>query len=113
MVEILVDLDSAENKDPKQELDEGEHIRVYTVSSKDLLKTLKLMCKNHEYEVDARLWSLAFGLSKNKSRLVKESNNLLQNWDWTHSLAVSVSVVLTATIVLALCSSSKNANRRE
>lgn len=104
MVELLVDLDAPANQDPQQELDDGEHIRVYTVPTGNLLQTLKLMCKNHEYEVDARLWSLAFGLSRNSSGLVQEANHLLQKWELTHSLAMLASMALTAGVVFSLCS---------
>ena len=62
LVEIDVDLDREENKNPICKQEEGEFIErivVSTVEPKSLLENLTDIQKERGFEVDARLWSMA------------------------------------------------------
>ena len=65
LVEIDVDLDREENKNPICKQEEGEFIErivVSTVEPKSLLENLTDIQKERGFEVDARLWSMAAGM---------------------------------------------------
>jgi len=53
-----VEVDAEENKNPKTELDEGEHVEVVMIDKSNLMKTLEEYSKNG-ISIDAKLYTYA------------------------------------------------------
>ncbi len=54
---------SQENKNVKQDLDEGEHIQVFVVPMADLIGSINRLSKETNSVVDAKCFALALGMS--------------------------------------------------
>ncbi|XP_049851395.1 ADP-sugar pyrophosphatase-like [Schistocerca gregaria] len=63
LAQVLVDLDSPENKDPKQSLDSGEFIQVVSVPFEDMLDHINDICLAKNAVCDAKLYAFAFARS--------------------------------------------------
>ena len=60
---VTVEVDSAQNDNPKQNLDDGEQIQVILVPVSQLVSTLLDYSKKEGFVIDAKLWLFAQGLS--------------------------------------------------
>jgi 8-oxo-dGTP pyrophosphatase MutT (NUDIX family) len=63
LVHVTIDADLAENQHPKQELDETEFIEVLRVPLHNLLAHLTDLATRRQCLIDAKLYTLALGLS--------------------------------------------------
>jgi ADP-ribose pyrophosphatase len=61
MVHVTIDMSTAENKDPKPELEENEFIEVFMVPLKNLWAECQKLEKEG-YAIDARVGTLAEGI---------------------------------------------------
>ena len=61
VVEVSVDMDDTSNASPKQNLDEGEDIRVHMVDASRFREQIEAMAAREGFAIDARLWGMAFG----------------------------------------------------
>ena len=62
LVEVVVDMDDEKNKNPKQNLEDGEDITVHMVSTgPSFTQVLQELSSKEGHVVDARLWTIAFG----------------------------------------------------
>eukprot|EP00029_Vermamoeba_vermiformis_P005198 TRINITY_DN1739_c0_g1_i1.p2 TRINITY_DN1739_c0_g1~~TRINITY_DN1739_c0_g1_i1.p2 ORF type:complete len:196 (+),score=51.50 TRINITY_DN1739_c0_g1_i1:620-1207(+) len=63
LVHVIIDADLPENQNPKQELDETEFIEVLRVPMHHLLAHLTDLATRRQCIIDAKLYTLALGLS--------------------------------------------------
>ena len=62
MMAYSVDMEREENKNPKNELEDEELIKVHVVSLSNLHDELLALQKEHDYEIGEKIWSFASGI---------------------------------------------------
>lgn len=84
---MRIDGDKKSNQMPQAIPDDGEILEIYRIPAKDLLNRLEKMSSEFNYDIDARLYGVAYGLHFHelKKKTISKPRSLLR---WTLAIGV-------------------------
>ena len=97
LVEVVVNMKEDRNANPKQDLDEGEDIRVHMVPTSDFAQELGTLSSTEGLVIDARLYSIAWGLEA----LGKGGGDQLGIHQIDKQMVLFTGAVFLSTVVMA------------